>query len=713
MSVGPYTIGVDTGGTFTDTVVVDAEGSLTIGKQLSTPPEFVGGVESSVVAAAGALGIPVESLLTDTQNFMHGTTIVVNALVTGRGARIGLITTRGFGDTVFIARTASRTSGRANSELHRFAHLARPEPTIPVSKTLVREVVERVDRHGKVLVPLDDTSVRAAVAQLRDQGAEAIAVCLLWSCLLPDHERRVAEICAEVAPDLPVTISVDVARQMGEYERTTTAGFNAAMSSIAADYVDRLSARLAARGLARPPWIMQGNGGVASVEKIRKTPVGLVGSGPAGGVLGARALAARLGIDNVICTDVGGTTFDVGLVVRGELELTPTTILNQHRLHLPLVDTVSIGAGGGSLARAERVGDSVRLRVGPDSAGAMPGPACYGRGGTLPTVTDADLILGMIDPEFFLGGQIRLDVDAAREAVRIHVAEPLGMTVDEAAAGIVQIADSHMSDLMRQVTVQRGHDPREFTAFLYGGGGPLHGTAYAANLGVKSMVVPGGPLASVFSAWGIASADIHHTFQRSASLSLPGEPAVINASFLALEAEGRAQLVSDGVDARDQILQRFVAMRYRLQTNEVTIPVPAGELSAADVVRLMDTFDTEYRRLYGAEAGFRDAGIELTTCRVNAYGVVSRLDLRFPDVPVQPWDPSSHRSVHWPELGRREETPVHRQENLGVGSVLTGPAIVELPTTTVAVRPGQRLEVDAMRNYVITITDPKESDLER
>lgn len=702
MTTAPFTIGVDTGGTFTDTVVVDAEGTVTIGKQLSTPPEFVDGVDNSVTAAATALSMPVESLLTDTQNFMHGTTIVVNALVTGRGARIGLVTTRGFRDTVFIARTASRTSGRANNELHRFAHLAKPEPTIPVSKELVREVVERVDRDGNVLVALDEESVRSAVGELIERGAEAIAVCLLWSCVRPDHERRVAEICQEIAPDVPVTISVDVARQMGEYERTTTAGYNAAMSSIAADYVDRLSHRLASKGLARPPWIMQGNGGVASVAKIRQTPVGLVGSGPAGGVLGARTLAARLGIENVICTDVGGTTFDVGLVVRGELELTPTTILNQHRLHLPLVDTVSIGAGGGSIARAERVGDNLRLRVGPDSAGAMPGPACYGRGGSLPTVTDADLILGMIDPEFFLGGQITLDVAAAREAVRIHVAEPLGISIDEAAAGIVEIADSHMSDLMRQVTVQRGHDPREFTAFLYGGGGPLHGTAYAAKLGLKSMVVPGGPLASVFSAWGIASADVRHTFQQSVTLALPGDPQVLVDAFEALEAEAESQLASDGIDPDDRILQWHVAMKYRMQTNEVTVAIPRGEFTEAAVTALMDTFDDEYRRLYGADAGFRDAGVEITMCRVSAFGVVSQLGLKFPVVTAEERDPASVRSVYWPELKVRTQTPVYRQQNLAAGSVVEGPAIVELPTTTVAVRPQQRLDVDQMLNYVIT-----------
>jgi N-methylhydantoinase A len=693
---------VDTGGTFTDTVVVDSLGGITIGKQLSTPPEFVGGVEASVTDAARSLGMPVEALLDETRLFLHGTTIVVNALVTGRGARIGLLTTKGFGDTVFIARTASRTAGLRSDELHRYAQLARPEPTIPVSKSLVREIVERVDRDGRVLVRLDEDHARGAVEELIGAGAEAIAVCLLWSFIRPDHEYRVAEICREVAPDVPVTVSVDVARQMGEYERTTTAGFNAAMSSIAADYVDRLQQMLASRGLRRSPLIMQGNGGVASVAKIREAPVNLVGSGPAGGVLGSRALAAKLGIENVICTDVGGTTFDVGLIVNGEPEITPTTTLHQHRLYLPLVDVVSIGAGGGSLARAEVMSGIPRLRVGPQSAGARPGPVCYGLGGDIPTVTDADLIAGMIDPEFFLGGQMTLDVEAAREAVRRCVAEPLELSIDEAAAGIIEIADNHMADLMRQVTVQRGHDPRIFTAFLYGGGGPLHGTAYAARLGLKEMVVPGGPLASVFSAWGIAAADIHHTFQRALSMLLPGDASALEETFRELENEARQRLADDGIDPSDQLLQRRVEMHYTMQTNELAIPVPAGPVDETLIAILSDSFDSEYERLYGRGTGFRDAGIEVTTCRVHAYGTVSHLEIKGPANDVKWSKTSSSRSVYWPETHQREHTPVYRQDNIRPGAVIEGPAIIELPTTTVAVRPRQSLEADDMLNYFIS-----------
>jgi len=363
---------------------------------------------------------------------------------------------------------------------------------------------------------------------------------------------------------------------------------------------------------------------------------------------------------------------------------------------------VSIGAGGGSLARAEVINGVPRLRVGPESAGARPGPVCYGLGGGLPTVTDADLIVGALDPEFFLGGQITLDVEAAREAIRTHVAAPLEMSVDEAAAGIIEIADNHMADLMRQVTVQRGHDPRIFTAFLYGGGGPLHGTAYSARLGLREMVVPGGPLASVFSAWGIAAADIHHTFQRSLTMVLPGDASALDAAFQALEEEARQRLLDDGIPLSDQLLQRRVEMHYTLQTNELAIPVPLGAVDDAVMDTLIDSFDAEYERLYGRGTGFRDAGIEVTTCRVHAYGTVSRLEIASSSADVEWRAASSTRSVYWPEIHRREQTPVYRQDNVPPGAVIEGPAIIELPTTTVAVRPGQALEADDMLNYFIS-----------
>jgi N-methylhydantoinase A len=295
-----------------------------------------------------------------------------------------------------------------------------------------------------------------------------------------------------------------------------------------------------------------------------------------------------------------------------------------------------------------------------------------------------------------------LDVEAAREAVRRHVADPLELSIDEAAAGIIEIADNHMADLMRQVTVQRGHDPRIFTAFLYGGGGPLHGTAYAARLGLKKMVVPGGPLASVFSAWGIAAADIHHTFQRALPMVLPGDASALQETFGGLEDDARQRLADDGINTSDQLIQRRVEMHYTMQTNELAIRVPSGPIDASVMAALSDSFDSEYERLYGRGTGFRAAGIEVTTCRVHAYGTVSRLEIKGPATDVAWSKTTSSRSVYWPETHQRERTPVYRQNNVPPGAVIDGPAIIELPTTTVAVRPGQSLEADDMLNYFIS-----------
>jgi N-methylhydantoinase A len=502
---------------------------------------------------------------------------------------------------------------------------------------------------------------------------------------------------------MPVTLSAELVPKMGEYERMTTTGFNAAMSTIAADYLGRLSTSLKDGGLEQPPLIMQGNGGVVPLEHAVRTPVNLVGSGPAGGVLGARLLANSLGIADVICTDVGGTSFDVGLIVNGEPLITPKAIVNQHSLYLPLVDVVSIGAGGGSIARAEIAGTTSRLKVGPQSAGARPGPVCYRAGGTQPTVTDADLVLGMIDPDYFLGGVMSLDAEAASEAIRTQVAEPLGMSVEEAAAGIVEVADHHMADLMRQVTVERGFDPRDFTAFLYGGGGPLHGTAYAANLGLRSMVVPGGALASVFSAWGIASADIHHTYEQSHPLAAPLDPAEMLDVFGQLERQAHTQLEDDGVAAEQHVLQRIVEMRYAMQTNEIAVPVPSGDLDEAGTATIVDAFEDTYERLYGRGSGFREAGIELTAFRIHAYGRLAKPKLpRYPANGKPTAEPVRTRSIHWYEKRERVTTPIYQGQDLATGMTVEGPAVIDLPTTTVAVRPDQRLEVDETHNYLIT-----------
>ncbi|WP_033291475.1 hydantoinase/oxoprolinase family protein [Amycolatopsis jejuensis] len=695
-----YVIGTDTGGTFTDTVVMDQDGRVTIGKRSSTPPEFVGGVLDSVADAAGKLGID-DRLLSDTDAFLYGTTIVVNAIATGQAANTGIITTQGFASTMFIARAASRTNGLGTESLRRFAERRKPTPLIPRNRRMVKELRERVDWKGQVLAPLDEDQVRATVAELVDAGAESLAVCLLWSFRNDAHEQRVREIAAEVAPGLPVTLSSELAPKMGEYERMTTSAYNAAMAPVASSHLDRLEDRLSAGGLAPDRvLVMQGNGGLDRSVHVTSRPVNLIGSGPAGGVLGAKVLAEAMGLSNVICTDVGGTTFDMGLLVNGKPVLTPTAVVHQHQLYLPIVDVVSIGAGGGSIARVDEVAGL--LSVGPESAGAVPGPVCYGKGGEYPTVTDADLVLGFIDPDFFLGGSMRLDVAGAPRAIEEKVGKPLGLSVEEAAAAIVEIADNHMADTMRQQTVERGHDPRDFTAFLYGGGGPLHGTAYAPKLGITSMVVPGGELASVFSAWGIAGSDVHHTHELSSPMKAPFDTDALAEVFGTLEGRARERFDGDGVAEDARVVERYAELRYATQTNVVVVPVPGGRLDAAAIEGVVDAFEQQYERLYGEGSAFREAGVECINFRVQAYGVRRKPAIARHPLSTGTAQPSAKRSVYWYELKESRPTPVFTSAGLQPGTRIDGPAVVELTTTTVAVRPGQRLRVDEFANYVIT-----------
>lgn len=694
-------IGNDIGGTFTDTVVIDAAGEVLIGKAPSTPSDSVQGVFASLDDAIAPHGIKRRDLLSETDLFLHGTTVVLNALLTIDGARVGILTTRGFGDTLFIARSMSGWAGLTIDQARRRAEVRRPDPIIPPSRKFVREIVERMDYKGAVTVALDEASVRRAIAELLDLGVDTLAVCLLWSFKNPAHELRIREIAAELAPGMHVTLSSTLVPKSGEYERMASTAFNSAMSPIAEASIGRLVEELKNDGYAQPLYIMQGNGGVMPSAEAREKPVQLIGSGVAGGVLGAKLVGESMGLKNIICTDVGGTSFDVGLIVDGAPALTPNAIVCRRTLHLPRVDVVSVGAGGGSIARVREDGRMKRLTVGPDSAGAQPGPACFGQGGTEPTVTDADVVLGLINPKYYLGGKMRMDVDAARRAIEDRVARPLGMSIEEAALGISAIIDNKMKDLIRQATVERGYDVRNFSAFLYGGGGPLHGTAYAAGLGLRSMVIPGGALASVFSAWGIATADIHYTIEQSESLAEPFDTAVIGGMFRSMEKAADQRLAEAGVPPARRVLRRFIEMRYGMQTHQLSVPINGDLDGADDFDHVVAAFESAYERRYGKGSGFREAGVEITTFIVQAYGILSENPIRRRALTGRKVAPVESRRVLWPEIREWVETPVFRGQDFAPGATLAGPAIIELPTTTVALRSRQTLEVDATENYII------------
>ena len=689
-------VAVDSGGTFTDCVTLDASGRVTTAKAPSTPSDFSEGVVQSVARAAAAEGLDLGGLLRRTGSFCHGTTVATNALLTRSGSVMGLITTRGHEDAIIVGRTIQKAAGLSESELSNLAHLEKATPIVP--RPLIRGVTERVDYSGSVVVPLDLDDVAGAVDELVTAGVEAIAICFLWSFLNPDHERAVADLVRSRHPDLFVTVSHEVAPVIKEYERCATTVLNGYLSRTTHAYISKLQERLADGGLAGDPVIMQSFGGVSSAEASKGRAVALLGSGPTGGVFGAAALGRLIGADNIVTTDVGGTSFDVGLVTDGEPLVVGTPVFDKYHTVLPVIDVTSIGAGGGSLAWIEP--GTGLIKVGPQSAGAAPGPACYGTGGTLPTVTDANLVLGRLDPGYFLGGERELHVDLAAGAIETHVAGPAGLPVEEAAMAIVDILDARMADLVRMSTIGRGYDPREFTLFAFGGAGPLHVGAYAADVGTRLTVVPTN--SAVFSAFGIAASDPVAVVQASDPMVAPFDPDRLEGIYVALAAGAVEELAANGVAPEDITTSREVEMRYRGQVHEVRVPVPDGPLGAESLAVTMEEFRRRYNRRYGSGAA-ADAAIEARTFVVRGVGRQAKPELR--PAALEPVDPGpalvSERQVYFRPLGGFVPTPIYRRELLRPGNGVAGHAVIEAVDTTMLIHPGQRADVDAWGNILL------------
>lgn len=693
----PYLVGVDTGGTFTDCVAVDERGRVHIGKAPSTPGNFAQGIVDSLDVVASGLGLSLAGLLNETSLFAHGSTVATNAMINRSGARAGLITTRGFEDTLLIMRGIGRVAGLDEQEVTRMARTSKPEPIIP--KTLIRGVRERVDSTGAILTPLDIEDARRAVDALIEAYVESIAICLLWSFRDATHELAIKRMIAEKYPHVFVSTSSDLIPMMGEYERTATTALNAYLGPSVQKYLSSLDDDLRSLGLARSPLIMQAYGGCLPIQEAIKQPITTISSGPVGGLVGSKFLAEMLGHRNVITTDVGGTSFDVGLIYDGQIERARESVIAQYHLLTPMLEIASIGAGGGSVAWIEPV--TGLLRVGPRSAGARPGPVCYDLGGEEPTVTDADLVLGFLNPEHFLGGRMRLDINKARTAIGDRIARPMGMEIVEAAAAVYDIVNAHMSDLIRKVTIERGYDPRTCVLFVYGGAGPVHAGAYGADLGVQSIVVP--PTAAVHSAMGIAAADIVHIYELSDPLPMPADVERLNANLHRLEKRAWADLASEGFAREATEIRRYFDLRYRRQVHEIVVPVRSGELTSADVERLADDFERIYEVSYGRGSAYREAGIEIVTFRVEAVGktpkpILSRREETSED-PSPAWKFS--RQVYSRSLGGYVQAEVFDFDRLCPGNVLRGPAIVETPVTTVVIHSGQVGRADEYINIVI------------
>ncbi|MBI4182512.1 MAG: hydantoinase/oxoprolinase family protein [Proteobacteria bacterium] len=678
-------IGVDIGGTFTDLVGVDEKGTIHVAKTPSTPEDPSIGVIDGLRLLADQVGTPLAQLLADTTLFIHGTTVATNLLIERKGANLGLITTKGFRDLLEL---------REGTKQNRY-QLREPFPQPLITRPRRREVPERVRWDGSVETPLDETAVRAELEHLRTRGVKGVVVCFLHSHRNPAHERRVREIAAEIGWDPYLSLSHEVLNREGEYDRVSTATVNAYVGPGLGGYLNRLSKRLAEAGARVTMLVMQSTGGVLPVRHAIQYAVGAVTSGPAGGAM-AGALFARLGTEKRMVTyDMGGTSTDICLVQGGVPLERQKTEMKDVKIAVPTLDIGALGAGGGSIAWIDSGGI---LDLGPHSAGAVPGPACYGRGGKLPTLTDANLVLGYISGETFLGGRLPLTREKAAAALETHVSGPLGLSVEEAALAINALASSRIAEGIRAATVRRGLDPRDFSLFSFGGAGGLHADAVARELLVPKAIIP--REASVLSALGFLTSDVRHDFQRTVAKSVPHlDPAELRQTFAEIEAEGRRLLNEEGfADDKIQVL-RMVDCRYLRQVFTVEVRIDEADLKEADLGWLVKKFEAAYEALYHHvhknEHGFVD------TCRITVLGELPTIEL--PRQRKAGRDPSpAQRGRRRVYFGKWTEAPVYWFDDLRHGMAFAGPALIDSPSTTVLVPAGSTAEVDPLASVVIT-----------
>ncbi len=698
-----YYIGIDIGGTFTDCAVLDEAGHIaTIAKAPTTRDDPARAVMDSITAAAQRLGVEDRALLADTRFLLHGCTVATNAVVTRTGVKTGLITTRGHEDSIFIGKVLQKVAGLSEREMIHQARLDKADPPI-VERRLVHGVSERIDRDGDVVVELNEDELDAAVAALAADGVEAVAVSLLWSFLNGAHEERVRASIAEMLPDAFVSVSHELAPVLGEYERTATTVANAYVGPKVTGYLHRLETLLHDKGYRYPLLVAHCMGGLTTMEEVGVRPLLTLDSGPVSGVLGARFFGEAYGEPNILCTDMGGTTFDVSLIERGRYVLDEAPVIDKYTYLVPKVAVESVGAGGGSIVWLD---DNGLLRVGPDSAGAAPGPACYGAGGTTPTVTDVDLMLGFLNPDGFLGGAMTLDVNAAEVALA-QIGQAMDTDAVGAASGAFRIVNAHMADLMRRVSIDRGRDPRDFVLFAYGGASPMHIAYLARELRIGRVYVPS--FAAVFSALGMLTGGLVHNEETTFSAGFPlgaDDWRELGTLYERMEARLAGLFEREGVAPSDRRFERTLYMKYRLQPTALAVPVPdpLGAPGSQDV--LAEAFEARYAELYGANAGYSAAGIECLKCRVEA--TAATVLPRFAageDAPERDARDArtGERGVLFPEIGERRPTTIYDGERLGPGMRFAGPAIVERMGDTIVVPSFASARVDEFINVVLEI----------
>jgi N-methylhydantoinase A len=675
-----YVIGVDSGGTFTDAVVIGDDGVVAMGKALTTDRRSTG-VLDAIRAAVGELDSRV---LRSARVISHGTTAGINTLLTFTGARVGLLMTSGFEDTIPIAR-GDKTQGVSAEVFSRPILWEKPPLLMP--RSCIRGVTERIDAHGDVVVELDEAHAVRAIEALRHQGVEAVGICLLWAIRNDTHERRLAELVREHMPGVPICLSSEIAPRIGEYERALTVMLNSYITPKVSNYLLDLDDRLRDEGFDGELLIMHSAGGVQRVESLAARPINTLKSGPVGGLSASIKLGELLGHRNVICTDAGGTSFEVGLVVDGQAQYAARPMIGRYTLATAMADIESIGTGGGSIVWIDP--DTRSLRVGPQSAAANPGPACYGRGGTTPTVTDAAVVLGYIEQ---LGRDLRVDVGAAEAAVAT-VGEPLGLSVVAAAEGILDIANTQIADLIRRVTVQRGHDTRDFALYAFGGAAPQYAGRYAAEIDVAEVIVPAA--AAVFSAYGAVASDAHATVTTDAPQPFPPSASWVASEFEMLEARLSTEL---GGESERLVKKRYLRLRFRRQVHELRVPVP-DFLSDGDMAAVAASFLGLYEQEFGPGSSTAISAIELVGPGIDAFLPLGQPRPRFGN---QGDSGSVGVRRAW-FAGTWADCPVHTLKTVGEGETVHGPAFIDLVTTTTVIYPGQSATVDALGNIRLTV----------
>jgi len=688
-----WRIGVDIGGTFTDVALVEEEsGRIGVAKVPTTPADPADGVLRALDVAMRRYAVaPARVGL-----LSHATTIVTNAILEEKGARAALVTTRGFRDVLELRRSA-----RAN-----LYDLFQDAPAVLIPRRRRFEITERVGADGAVVTPLAEDEVDGLIAALKAARVEAIAVALMFSFLNPAHERKLGERLRAALPDMPIFLSSDVLPEIKEFERTSTTAVCAYVGPVLASYMARLET--AAREASLPPlYLMGSNGGVLAAREAIAMPAVAVESGPAAGVVAAALVAQQTGRKNLLSFDMGGTTAKASLIRDGRYETTTeyevgggssmTRSMNGtgHPIRVPVIDLAEVSAGGGSIAWIDRAG---ALRVGPKSAGADPGPACYGRGGAEPTVTDCDLLLGYLDQSSLLGGELKIDRTAAEAAVRMRLAAPLGLDATSAAAAVIDVVNNAMAEVLKIVSVQRGHDPRDFVLAPFGGAGPLHAAALADELGIAEVICP--PIPGAFSALGLVGTDLKRDYVQTLFVTTDeADPAAVEAAFAALEQRGDAMLEEAGVAAGERRFERSVDARYRRQSYELMVPVAAEPVATATLATIAESFHARHHQTYGHDN--RDEPVQVVSLRVAAIGKIPRLVVR--DAPAAAGSEAvKSRRRLWFRASGMVEATVYDRARMPAGMDVAGPAVIESMESTILVPPEWRAQMNEDGFVVMT-----------